>query len=235
MALINEYNKPENRRRRDERGRYMERGGNYDRRSEYDEGYDDYYDDRQGHYEPYEMPMDRRRMGFARYGDRREVRGYSRRRMTVLPQYRYGLPFEADEEREHERMRDMQEHHKRQKMDEEHHDHHGEEVEPLTLETAKEWVRSMCNTDPNRPEGECWTMDEVKEIVRSMGMPMTEKKLIEFYAVINAMYSDYYKVAEKFDLVEDDFFACLAKAFIEDEDAVKDKAAAYYQYIVKKE
>lgn len=105
---------------------------------------------------------------------------------------------------------------------------------PLTREKAEEWVESMQNEDPNREEGECWSLEEVKAIAKKMGMPTEGKKLIEFYAAINAMYSDYYKVAEKFDLVEDDFFAELAKAFINDKDAVKDKVSVYYDCIVKK-
>ena len=52
---------------------------------------------------------------------------------------------------------------------------------------------------------------------------------------MNMLASDYYKVAEKFSVLEDDFFFCMAKAFLEDKDAVPNKVGAYYEYIVKKD
>ena len=55
----------------------------------------------------------------------------------------------------------------------------------------------------------------------------------EFYAVLNAMYSDFSGVAQKHGVHKQDFYLDLAKAFLEDKDSVKDKAAAYYMYIVK--
>lgn len=56
---------------------------------------------------------------------------------------------------------------------------------------------------------------------------------IEFYAAINVMYSDYCKVAKKMNVNTVDFFASMAEAFLTDQDAVKDKLAAYYAHIVK--
>ena len=51
---------------------------------------------------------------------------------------------------------------------------------------------------------------------------------------MNMLASDYYKVAEEFDVLEDDFFVEMAKAFINDKDAVKDKVSIYYECIAKK-
>ncbi|MBQ8618232.1 MAG: hypothetical protein IJ418_12110 [Clostridia bacterium] len=235
MALIrNNMDGAQSRRRRGDDGRYMEDGG-YARRSAYD-AYNEYGGVRQ----EYDMAMDDdmydsprgRQMGFERrYAY--DVNDNDIRRRNTGRENGY-----FSEQGEHARypvsmhlknrggmhinnvrtMGGMQ----------------GGMVKPLTMDTAEKWVRSMKNEDENREKGECWSIDEVKEIAEKMGMPTEGKKLIEFYAAINAMYSDYYKVAEKFDLVEDDFFAEMAKAFIEDKDAVKDKVAAYYQYIVKK-
>ena len=229
MALIrNSYNGggAESRRRRDERGRYMG-GDDYSApRSEY-----------RGYIEYDERPT-ARQMGFGNaYSERgSEMRGgyvrYNRADMNINDQHRMnsgGRNGEFAEVGEHKRhyeqggMRHMEDYRRG-----------GGQTQPLTREKAERWVKSMCNEDPEREEGECWTLEEVKDIARKMGMPAEGKKLIEFYAAINAMYSDYYKVAEKFDLVEDDFFAELAKAFIEDKDAVPDKVAAYYEYIVEK-
>lgn len=215
MALIRNNNGnggATSRRRRDERGRYME----YDMpRQEYTGymTYDEY------------VPQGRQ-MGF----EDRYAR-YARSDMNVNDQHRMnsgGMHGEFAEQGEHKRhygggMRRMEDYR-----------HGGGKVQPLTREKAEMWVQSMQNEDDSREEGECWTLEEAKAIAMKMGMPTEGKKLIEFYAAINAMYSDYYKVAEKFDLVEDDFFAELAKAFIEDRDAVPDKVAAYYQYIVEK-
>lgn len=237
MALMRgNYNSPENRRRRDSRGRYME--GDYGARNEYDSymTYDEYD-------APYMQPESRRRMGFGRYAmDDREMNDNDiRRRGTGMED---GTFSEQGEDYRYPTSRGGGQ---RMSMGGGGHQQMGkvmpmrggmketmDEVRPLDRKAAEEWVRSMCNTDPERPEGECWTMEEVKELVKKLHMPMTEKKLVEFYAIINAMYSDFYGVAEKFGLVNDEFFAELAKAWLADEDAVKDKAAAYYQYIVEK-
>lgn len=51
--------------------------------------------------------------------------------------------------------------------------------------------------------------------------------------VKRSVYSDYCAVAKKHGVNNVDFYADLAKAWLHDKDAVKDKAAAYYEYIVK--
>lgn len=205
------------RRRRDDRGRYME--GDWDApRNTYTNyiEYDEYPTSarQMGFGEAYSNPQNERSMrgGYVRYN--RADMNAERRDMST-----HDVHIMNDRGGMH-RMEDYR--------------HQGGKVQPLTREKAEEWVQSMQNEDDNREEGECWTLDEVKELARKMGMPAEGKKLIEFYAAINAMYSDYYKVAERYGLVEDEFFAELAKAFINDKDAVKDKVAAYYQYIVDK-
>lgn len=50
---------------------------------------------------------------------------------------------------------------------------------------------------------------------------------------MNVMYAGYHKVAKKFGVDKANFYACLAKAFIEDPDAVEDKTAAYIEYCTK--
>ena len=55
-----------------------------------------------------------------------------------------------------------------------------------------------------------------------------------FYAAINMMYSDYSEVAKKINANNMDFFAEMAKAFLQDKDTgAQDKLAAYYEYVVR--
>lgn len=105
----------------------------------------------------------------------------------------------------------------------------GEEHE-LTLEKAKHWVEGMENSDGSM--GGRWTYEEIKQYAKNFGIT-GEEKTIEFFAMINAMYSDYCKVAKKFGVNTAEFYAELAKAWIDDKDAVPDKTAVYLDCIVK--
>lgn len=105
--------------------------------------------------------------------------------------------------------------------------------EKLTRAKAEEWVENMENEDPAKPEGGKWTMEQVKPIAQKLGIQPDTQKFIDFYAMMNAMYSDYYEVAKKFNVATPDFFAEMAKAFVCDKDAVKNKTAMYYEYIVQ--
>ncbi len=59
-------------------------------------------------------------------------------------------------------------------------------------------------------------------------------KSTEFFVAMNMMYSDYCKVFRKFGVGDKvDFYACMAKAFLDDKDAHTDKLARYYEYVVK--
>ncbi len=100
--------------------------------------------------------------------------------------------------------------------------HHG-----FTAVDAEEWVSHMENEDGTH--GAHWTMDQVKNV-------MAQRKIdcdpIEFYAAMNMMYSDYYKVAKKHGVGNSlDFYVDMAKAFIEDKDAAPDKVYSYYEYV----
>ena len=56
---------------------------------------------------------------------------------------------------------------------------------------------------------------------------------VEFYATMNMLYSDYGKVFKKHNAATVQFYVDMAKAFLDDEDAVKDKLAQYYRYVVR--
>lgn len=109
----------------------------------------------------------------------------------------------------------------------------GDNPQGMTRQKAEKWIAGMANEDPARPEGGKWTLEQVKPYAQKHGIPTEGKKLYEFYAVMNAMYSDYSEVAKKYNAATPDFFAELAKAFIQDKDAVPDKVERYYETIVK--
>ncbi len=50
---------------------------------------------------------------------------------------------------------------------------------------------------------------------------------------MNMLYSNFGEVFKKHDVATMIFYVDMAKAFLEDEDAVKDKMEKYYRYIVK--
>ena len=85
--------------------------------------------------------------------------------------------------------------------------------------------REYCGT-----HGPHWNMEQVKQVMEQREIDCDP---VMFFAVLNAVYSDYYAVAKKHGVNKMDFYADLAKAWLEDEDAVEDKAGKYFQYIVK--
>lgn len=103
----------------------------------------------------------------------------------------------------------------------------------LTREMAVDWVEGMESADPQKPRGGKWTMDQVKPVATKYGVPTEGERFWEFWAVMNALYSDYYSVAKKYNVLTPEFFADMAMAFINDKDAVEEKSAVYYECIVK--
>ena len=104
----------------------------------------------------------------------------------------------------------------------------------MTREMAEDWVNSMEGSDPAKQHGGKWTMEQIKPIAQKYGVPTEGEKFYEFWAIMNAMYSDYYPVAKKYNVLSPDFFADLSMAFINDKDAVENKVAMYYECIVEK-
>lgn len=111
-----------------------------------------------------------------------------------------------------------------------------EEGQPLDMETAREWVDHMENEDPEHPRGEKWSPEELKLIAQKNGIPADGEKFIEFYAVMNYMYSDFYPVYKEFKPGDErQFFAAMARCWMRDKDAVGNKTAKYYHTIAKKQ
>lgn len=100
---------------------------------------------------------------------------------------------------------------------------------PLDAEAAETWGTRMDNADGTH--GAHWTMDQVRQLMAQRGINCP---LPAFYAALNAMYSDYVGVAKKHGVGGSmDYYVDMALAWLDDKDAVPDKAAAYWQYIVK--
>lgn len=100
-------------------------------------------------------------------------------------------------------------------------------------QTAREWVDSMESNDRNHPKGGKWQPEQLKELAKKHGVPTSGKEWWEFYAMVNAMYSDYSEVAKRYNITSPDFYALMALAFIHDKDAVEDKVQKYWEYIAK--
>lgn len=97
----------------------------------------------------------------------------------------------------------------------------------FTEETEHEWVSHMENTDGTM--GAHWTLDETTAVRDKIGAKRICK--YEFWAVMNSLYSDYGKTLSKVNATPD-IYGELARDWIEDDDAVKAKAAAYFRYVV---
>ena len=106
---------------------------------------------------------------------------------------------------------------------------HGE-GETFTKEDAEHWTAKMENEDGTT--GAHWTMEQTGQVAAIAGAHYAPWV---WYAALNMMYSDYYAVAAKYGLDRPEFYADLAKAFLDDKDAggPEQKSAAYYHGIAK--
>lgn len=102
-------------------------------------------------------------------------------------------------------------------------------MQPMTKEEAERWVQSMRSSIGTR--GQHWTMEQAKQIMTRHGY---QHDPTEFYVALNMMKSDYSKAAQKVGADKEEFYAAMADAFLNDEDANEDKLALYHHYIAKK-
>lgn len=228
-------NAPEMRRRRDSRGRYMDQdGGN---RMAYDGNQSrmEYGGESRMWHEPHIPPYldgaemmdtqgrrDSNIVNIRDYQDKRRI-GFGMNRMEdgeeEMDMRHYGRRFNPD------RMSMGRSEHQSQMMggsegDEDH----------LAHEDAEKWVKSMKSEDGKT--GGRWPYQEIKQYAGNFGI-QGEEKVVEFFAVMNALYTDYCKVAKKYGVDKVDFWADLAKAFINDKDANPGKVKMYYECIAK--
>lgn len=109
-----------------------------------------------------------------------------------------------------------------------------DEAGEMDRETAERWVQGMDGTDPNHPHGGKWTAEALKPLAKKNGFPTDGPEFWAFYAVTNAMYSDYAATAKRYGISTPEFYAELAADFIRDADAEPDKVEKYYKYIARK-
>jgi hypothetical protein len=100
----------------------------------------------------------------------------------------------------------------------------------LTKEKAEKWVKHMRSGDHR---GEMWTMEDAKELAKKYKIE-DKQELLDFYAALNMVHSDYADVAREWGVDNEDFYAALACAFLYDDDGKppSEKLAAYYKYVV---
>lgn len=113
--------------------------------------------------------------------------------------------------------------------DSEYGDQRKHKVMPMNEMSARAWVKKMKNSDGTH--GEHFTK-EITDQVRQAHAPGCDEW--EFYATMNMMYSDYSSVAKQMGFDKTDFYAMMAKAFLDDEDAGDMKLEKYHAYIVEK-
>ena len=104
--------------------------------------------------------------------------------------------------------------------------------ERMTKEKAEKWIRSM-----ETPEGKPLqpiSYAEAQRIAPNYDVG-GEQDLMDFWIVINMVKSDYQDVGKKYAGDAVDFYAALARDWLNDRDAVDDKLRAYKKHIVKHE
>ena len=99
---------------------------------------------------------------------------------------------------------------------------------PLDWSAAMEWTGHMKNSDGTK--GPHWSAEQIQQVMKKLDINCDP---VQFYAVFNAVYSDYCAVAKKHKVDTIEFYADLANAWLDDADAVEDKAKAYFDCIVK--
>lgn len=102
----------------------------------------------------------------------------------------------------------------------------GQGVRPMDENAATAWVKKMRNADGST--GEHFTRAQAEQQRQAI---CPQCGTWAYYAAINMMYSDYCEVAKKMGLDRPDFYAHMAKAFLEDGDAGKNKIEKYKRYI----
>lgn len=100
---------------------------------------------------------------------------------------------------------------------------------PFTKEMADTWMKNLSNEDGSR--GAHWTLEQTKQLQAQKNIDCDP---IQFWAAMNMVYSDYFKVAKKHGVGNNiDFYIEMAKAFLEDKDARPDKISRYFSSVVQ--
>lgn len=103
---------------------------------------------------------------------------------------------------------------------------HEDGVHSMTRQDAESWVSRMKNADGS--VGAHWPMEKTEQVRAQRGIHCDP---VKFWVAMNMMYSDYCEAAKKNNASTVDFFADMAKAFLDDADAEPDKLARYHKYV----
>lgn len=104
----------------------------------------------------------------------------------------------------------------------------------ISEQEIQKWLKEMENEDGTR--GAHWTKEQTTPLAKAHGVMLNEDVDETIWnLVMNIMYSDNCKTAKKYGVDKPDYYADLAKDWLEDEDGLqgREKVSAYYENIVK--
>lgn len=99
----------------------------------------------------------------------------------------------------------------------------------MNREMAEEWMAMLKNADGSK--GPHWTFEEVKNLMQTRGV---QGDPLVLWVGMNAEYSDSVLLNRKYGVDRPEYYLDAAVCrWMNDKDAVEDKAAAYFEHIVK--
>lgn len=104
----------------------------------------------------------------------------------------------------------------------------------ITKELAEKWIR--CMTPPstsNHKDGMRWEYDTAIELGNKVGVSWNDISKIDWWVVLNMMYSDHYESAASMSIADPMFYGHMAKDWLMDDDVAENKLYNYYFYVVK--
>lgn len=88
---------------------------------------------------------------------------------------------------------------------------------------ARDWVNKL-------ESGQKWTMEQTSEVGHRVGVDWNKISKIEFWACMNAFYSDFTRTAKKYELLDEpEFFGDIVWDYFNDDDA-HDKCPLNYYF-----
>ena len=92
------------------------------------------------------------------------------------------------------------------------------------------FLHFITGDDTDGTTGPHWSMEQTEQARKQRGIDCDP---LAFYVTMNMMYSDYCKAAEKVNASSVDFYAYMARAFVDDKDAGDGKISRYFSCVVK--
>lgn len=143
-------------------------------------------------------------------------------------EYRRGSDYREDDRRDYAEDYDRDE-----RYGEYRRDYHDDEPLKIKERDMKEWEHKFQNADGT--SGVKFKKEQVQAIAKQEGVTFDKFSLDELFLATNMIYSDYCVAARKFGVDRPDFYVCIAKAFLCDDDfdgEPSEKLAMYYYCIV---